>query len=116
MRSDSYNCPICKASNLQIQQERVGEPGFRETEYEIVNRDCNCITFECDTVIWTIMNSEKMSEENKEKCAFCSEKQAVSKYPSGKIGEQDQAICGECFSKKMIQLKEQSDVLWSKYH
>ena len=116
MRSDSYKCPICKTSNLQIQEERVGDPGFRDTEYEIVSRDCNCITYECDTVIYTIKNSEKMSEENEETCDFCFENQAVSEYPSGKIDEQDRAICGECFSKEMIRLKEQSDVFWSKYN
>ena len=116
MRSDSYKCPICKVSNLQIQEERVGEPGFRETEYKIVSRDCNCITYECDTVIQTIKNSKKMSEEHEEKCDFCFENQAVSKYPSVKTGEEDRAICGECFLKEMIQLKEQSDVFRFKYN
>lgn len=44
--TNNYACPICKEGYITIEKERVGEPGFREIEYTITNKTCECITYD----------------------------------------------------------------------
>lgn len=43
-RTNDYKCPICNKGSITIEEDRVGEPGFRETEFQVSNVTCECIT------------------------------------------------------------------------
>ncbi len=63
-----------------MKKERVGEPGFRETEYTITNKTCECITYDSELIAMAIIGTNGKLTEN-ETCKDCGEFEAAVEYP-----------------------------------
>ncbi|PEA32980.1 hypothetical protein COL81_26790 [Bacillus toyonensis] len=103
--TNDYLCPICKEGYITIEKERVGEPGFRESEFHITNMTCGCITHDSDYMATVIVCNDVDRIEN-ETCENCGESASTIHYviipQLGKYKD----ICTDCFKKEMDQSKE----------
>ncbi|PEY35742.1 hypothetical protein CN354_15065 [Bacillus cereus] len=61
---NEYVCPICKEGYITIEEERTGSPGFRDTDYNITNKTCECITYECELIALSIWGTASILEKN----------------------------------------------------
>ncbi|MCZ8493602.1 hypothetical protein [Priestia megaterium] len=94
-----YKCPICKQGDIEIHTTRSGPPGFRMTDYEMLNRSCDCITKTGEAISMAIIDSQE--EFPKTTCELCGESEATVKYPTKSWVGEYSYICTDCFSKKM---------------
>lgn len=102
---NNYSCPICKEGYITIEKERVGEPGFRETEYTITNKTCECITYDSELIAMAIIGTNGKLTEN-ETCKDCGEFEATVEYPVKPWVGEYKNICSNCFKAEMDNMKE----------
>lgn len=101
-----YLCPICE-NELDIIEERTGSPGFRDTDYYIVNKTCKCITYECNSIAMAIQSYKNEKLIKKDDCEECGVEKATIHYPVKSWAGEYKDICSHCFKKEMEKLKEQ---------
>ena len=106
-RSDEYLCPICERGHMTITEERTGPPGFRDTDYDIIDKTCECISFAPDVIISAIKSYKGDKYIPNEKCECCSESEATIYFWYWQPGE-NKKICSSCFKTKMEELKEKN--------
>ncbi|HDR7601547.1 TPA: hypothetical protein QCX65_005022 [Bacillus mycoides] len=102
---NNYSCPICKEGYITIDIERIGPRGFRENEYKITNKTCECITHDSEFIAMTIVGTSDKRIEN-EICKDCGEFEATVEYPINPYSGEYKNICANCFKVKMEQMKE----------
>lgn len=111
MSLDNLTCPICKENTITVIKERVGSPGYRETEYTITNT-CDCKIPNYDYVaigiesynvnigtINTIYNSDKVDLNNI--CTDCNKNKVIVNYPVRAWCGEYKEICLDCFIKEI---------------
>lgn len=107
-----YNCPVCLKGNITIEKERTGPPGFRDTDYNITKKTCECINYNCDTVAIAIIDSQDKSKLKSQYCERCNNNQAVVHYGvKSWVGEYID-ICTDCFKLEMNELKLKNEKLF----
>lgn len=103
--SNEYTCPICKQGYITIEKERTGPLGFRETDYDITNKTCECITYDCELIALAIMGYKDEKYIKNETCESCGEREATINYPIKPWAGEYKKICPNCFQIEMDQLK-----------
>ncbi|PEK30526.1 hypothetical protein [Bacillus toyonensis] len=99
----NYICPICEEGQITINKERTGPPGFRESEFDITNTTCDCITYESESIALAIMGYKKTKNDI---CESCSESKATIQYPVKSWAGEYKGICSDCFKIEMEESKE----------
>lgn len=102
--TNDYLCPICKEEYITIDKEIVGEPGFREPEFHIINMTCDCITHDSDFMAQVIVCNDVERIEN-ETCENCGESESTIHYALIPQLGKYKDICMDCFKQEMAQLK-----------
>jgi len=100
-----YICPICDKGNITIEQERTGPPGFRDTDYNILKKTCECITYDCETVALAIKSYKDNKYIKHEVCENCGEAEANIHYPMKAWAGEYKDICSSCFEVEMKNLE-----------
>lgn len=111
MEKKNLICPICNENTITIKKERVGPPGFRETEYTVTNT-CKCEIPSCDNiaigiegyninlgVIDTIYEYEIVDKNNI--CVDCNKENVAVKYPVRAWCGEYKEICRDCLIKEI---------------
>ena len=97
-----YICPICDKGNITIEQERTGPPGFRDTDYNILQKTCECITYNCDAVAVAIQSYKDKKYIKEEVCEKCGVEEATINFFTSN-GYKN--ICSSCFEVEMKNLE-----------
>ncbi|MFK4417133.1 hypothetical protein ABH961_005722 [Bacillus sp. RC251] len=104
---NDFSCPICKEGYITIEKERVGEPGFRESEFTITNKTCECITHESEFIATVIVCNDVERIEN-EICEDCGELESTIHYGIIPALGKYKDICTDCFKTEMDRMKEKN--------
>lgn len=96
--SNKYICPICTQGYITIEIERTGPLGFRTTDFNITNKTCECITYNCETIALAITSYTDRDNSQNETCESCGELEAIINYPIN--------MCSNCFKIEMKELEE----------
>ena len=98
-----YKCPICKKGNITIETQRTGPTGFRDTDIDIVDTTCDCITYKCEATAMAIIHTNDVKSKV---CEDCGCKNPMIHYPVRSWVGEWKDICVECFKKEMQELEE----------
>ncbi|PED73044.1 hypothetical protein CON97_05405 [Bacillus pseudomycoides] len=102
---NNYVCPICKEGYITINKERTGPRGFRESEFSITNKTCECITHDSEFIATVIVcnNDERIENET---CENCGESESTIHYAIIPELGKYKDICTDCFKIEMEEMKE----------
>lgn len=103
-RTNDYKCPICNKGSITIEEDRVGEPGFRETEFQVSNVTCECITAFNTIIVLAIINYTNKEVEEGKACENCGDLEANIIYPTRPWVGESKDICSDCFKKEVAEL------------
>lgn len=104
-KRNDYTCPVCNKGTITIDEERVGAPGFRETEFSISNSTCECITVYNTIIVLAIIYYKTKKIEEGKICESCGESEANITYPTRPWVGESIDICSDCFKKEVEELK-----------
>ncbi len=100
-RIGKYTCPICEKGTMTIWTERSGPPGFRDTDWFLDNKTCDCEIYESDNMLMAIQSFNDYKLIKKDICENCEENKATIHNPvKAWLGEYED-ICTNCFKIKM---------------
>lgn len=99
-----YLCPICNEGHIKIKTERTEEIGCRFTDITIVNKSCDCITYECESIAQAIRSYKNIEEIKNNTCANCKVENACVKYQVRFM--EYNYLCANCLKEEMKKLEE----------
>lgn len=106
-RSDKYTCPICEKGTMTIWTERSGPPGFRETDWFVKDKTCDCKIPPSNHMLMAIESFKDENEIENKTCERCGNSPSTIHNPIRSWMGEFEDICTDCF---IIRVKEQIDI------